>query len=348
VKPIIPISDGKLRFFAQSLGFLLEGGVPLEEALFLLGETEKTSRMSRLYREMGRKIMQGVTFYQALDQVFYPIKKEYRCLIQSGGVSGGIIPALRELDTYLERKTKNRETLGHALAYPLLLVMMMVAGAMVFTHTVLPRSLELFESLPGNGSLTANLLEERIESVKGWMDMVLTVLPLSALLVFLWNKRPGERTGKIDRFLGGLTPGIFKDRELFLYLTTLSLLLNQGVPLSEALDKAGEGLSGALNCWKHRRILDLIASGEPAGLVLLNEKFFPDPYSRWFAFSEMTGELKQGVELMRREFEQRLIRRSRRITSLAEPVLICLAGGFLLILSVVLILPFFEMMGGML
>ena len=348
MRPFIRISEGRLRLFVQSLGFLLGGGVPLEEALYLLGETEKSGRMSRLYREMGQKVTQGVSFYQALDQIFFPMKREYRNLIQSGGSAGGIIPALRELDNYLDRKTKNRAVLAHALAYPLLLIIVMTVGVFLFTNTVLPRSLELFESLPGDDSQAAGMLGSRILAIKRWMDRGLTALSLFLVLLFLWKIRPGERTGIIDRFMDGLTPGIFKDRELFLYLTTLSLLLDQGVPLSGALEKAGEGLTGPLNRWKHHRILELIASGEPAGLVLLKENFFPAPFSRWFTFSEMTGELKRGVDLMRREYEQRLFRRGQRISSLAEPVLICLAGGFLLLLSVGLILPLFEVMGGLL
>jgi general secretion pathway protein F len=340
------VSETKLRMVIQSLGFLLEGGVPLEEALFIMGETERNNRLSNFYRDMARKVIQGISFDQVLDQLFFSMKKEYRGLIQSGSTNGGIISALREIEIYLEHRIKNRETLIHALAYPVMLIILMTAGVYIFTHTVLPRALEFFESIPGNNSFLVDQLRERILWTKTWVESFLVILPSTGLIIFLWKKRPGERMGKIDLFLDRLTPGYFRDRELFFYLTSLTLLLDRGGPLIMALEKAGEGLSGALNRFKHRRIMNLIRTGEPAGLVLLNENFFPAPFSRWFAFSEMTGELNHGLALMRREFERRMIRRDRLIISLAEPVLICLSGGFLLFLATGFVLPLFEMMGG--
>ncbi len=348
MKRHIKLSEGKLHRLVQSLGFLLEGGVPLEEALYVLGETEKSSRMSRLYRHWALKVNQGDSFYQLMDQAFYPMNREYLGLIRCGGAAGGIVTALKELEKYLDRRMKNKENLHHALVYPVFLMVLMMAGALLFSLVVLPRALVFFESLPGTDSSSADLLKQRMLGAKNALELFLRLFPLPVLLFLLWTKRPGDRTGRLDRFIDRLTPGIFRDRELYLYITTLSLLLHRGVPLSEALEKAGESLSGALNRWKQRRIMDLLSAGEPAGLVLLNEKLFPEPYNRWFSFSEMTGELNRGVELLQREYEHRLMRQGRRLSSWAEPVMICLAGGLLLLFASGLVLPLFEMMGTLL
>ena len=342
------IGPTDVAMLTYDLSMLLGAGLPLMQALEVLGDQATELQMRDVLHELSREIQEGRRFSEALGrypELFPPL---YRGIVTNGEASGRLDQALERLATFLERDLEFRKKIRDVLIYPGLVLSMAVVVLGIFLIYIIPAFERVYHragsSLP---FLTRVLL--------AWSRTARVGLPVAisaGALLFLpqarrWLQQTGGAT--VQRIVLRLphAGALAQTALLGRFAHSMAMMLESGVPLLSALEVAGaiggppefgsmvEGLSRSVI--QGRRLSDAMrASG-----------WFTPMFLRMVSVGEETGRLDlmvaRAAAILDREFDVRM----RRFLTLLEPILILSVGAFVGVILMALYLPMFGLARGL-
>lgn len=339
------LSERELMEFSQFLSFLLEDSVPIGRALECLVESQSKGGATRLAARMADPISEGESFSSLLRATTTGIPESLLTLIGIGERTGRMGESLRRVGEFLERRRRNRELILRGATYPVFILSLLVVGALFIVLYVFPRVEELIGEI-GTATTSSAELTGVVSSMGELLGGILiAVVAVSiALLPYLFRNR--ERCNRFDEILFRFTPKLAVTMETTAFLSALELLTQGGVFLDEALGAIEGVFTNRVLRQRHRRVVEgVVRGGSPADLIR-QEGILSNEAGGWLLYSEETGNVTGAMVRLRRFYEEKLERESHRITSLAEPILILIAGSFLLLFTVKVVLPLFTILGG--
>lgn len=240
-----PVSPGRLAFYLDQLGDLLNAGVTAHEAMTQLAMFALDGRLRRMSRELATGASQGEALAEGLRRYPQLMPPFVRGLILAGERSGQLPDVCHELATELRDLQKLRWVQAFAAVwFGGLLVM--VLSFPPLTGGILAASVEAMNSgreLPA--APLARLLEIAGPVVRQWSAQV----ALPALLVVIALAAAGRIAGAwpalqapLQRVLYRLpvTGNLLRRSAMPRLLLALEALLRAGVNMDEALTLAGE------------------------------------------------------------------------------------------------------------
>ncbi|MER8583610.1 type II secretion system F family protein, partial [Mesorhizobium sp. M1423] len=222
------------RLFSE-LSVLLNAGFTVDRALsaVISGEGNHTRR-----RQL-QSVLDLTTGGRPIAEAFASlpgITSDVAALLASGERSGKMAFICQRLADTFEAKAKRRAAIVEALTYPAFLLVVM-SGALVILATVLVPALEpIFEGSSAAKPFTMKLLSG-LGTVFSDYPFVFPLAATVALLFYLFLSRSAGAKALFSRWLLRipLIGSLVKDTVIARYLETLSLLLGNGVAMTEAL-----------------------------------------------------------------------------------------------------------------
>jgi type IV pilus assembly protein PilC len=135
------IVEVELSRFGYIMGNLLDSGVPVVDALDLLGSLTSFRVYKRFYRALGKEIAEGKSFRQSFDRyrgvnTLFPIS--FQRLIISGEQSGGLSESLSRMSEIYEEKIEVTSRNLTVVLEPLLLIIVWCGVAIVALGAITP------------------------------------------------------------------------------------------------------------------------------------------------------------------------------------------------------------------
>ncbi|MDX8525890.1 type II secretion system F family protein [Mesorhizobium sp. MSK_1335] len=222
------------RLFAE-LSVLLNAGFTIDRALNAVISGEGNAAR----RQQLQTVLDLTTGGRSIADAFLTlpgITPDVAALLASGERSGKMAYICQRLADAFEARAKRRASIIEALTYPAFLLLVM-CGAMVILATVLVPALEpIFEGSSARKPFTMRMLSA-LGSVFNDYPFVFPLAALLALLGYLVVSRSPAAGSVFSRWLlrTPMIGPLVINAVLARYLETLSLLLGNGVTMSEAL-----------------------------------------------------------------------------------------------------------------
>lgn len=226
------------ELFAE-LSVLLNAGFTIDRALGAVISGESNAQR----RKQLQAVLDVTTSGRSIAEAFLTlpgISADVAALLASGERSGKMAYSCQRLAENFEARAKRRTAIIEALTYPAFLLVVMF-GALIILATVLVPALEpIFEGSSAPRPFTMRMLSA-LGTVFSEYPFVFPLVALIGLLVYLLASRSPAARNVLSRWslkiplLGPLITNAVLAR----YLETLSLLLGNGVTMSEALRLAG-------------------------------------------------------------------------------------------------------------
>ncbi|MDR1410840.1 MAG: type II secretion system F family protein [Spirochaetaceae bacterium] len=337
--------------FTEMMETLLESGLSLRDALELLSAGEGAdSGAAFLAGGILDRVRSGVSFAQAvfsMNETFPPI---YRGMIRVGYKAGSVERIFPRLGAYLRDRKKLREKTAAALAYPLLVLSIAIAGSIGLVFFVLPRMEAIFGSFGGG----------QAETIRGNIAAMETAMIFFAGLV-LFAAASAIAVKKLNGFFPGicryfdriilrlpLTGGFFSAWESLNFSFAMEVLTSGGVSVEAALGEAGAVVSNSAYREALREVQEEVLNGVNLSQAFRGKKLFPSRLGRWIAIGESSGQTESIFSQVRSYFQEEIDRRMNRFLLLIEPALIALIGAVILFFVVAVVLPLFSAYGNIL
>lgn len=245
--------------FNQQLAHLTRAGLPLGAGLKLIADDLGHGRLAESVRAVANAVDRGMDLGEAFEQHHGQFPPRYARLV-AAGVGAGKLPAvLLNLGRHLEMTGRLKRALWQAVAYPLVVLMAMIAAVAMLGLLVLPAFAEIYEDfdtpLPPLTHWVMSLHRHMWWGLGGLGAVLLGVL-FALLLPTVTSWGSGLR----DRVLLPLPiiGAVLKRSLLARWCDLLAVGVSAGLDLPAALRLAGDG-AGAdlLRADGHRMIATL-------------------------------------------------------------------------------------------
>lgn len=338
------VSQADVAIATRQLSVLIRSGVPLVEALSALIEQLDHPELKNAFTDTRNQVNEGSTLADALKAHPKIFQNLYVNMVAAGEASGTLEEVLGRLAEFLDEQTRLQSKVRGALAYPLVMAVVVILILFLMMSVVVPKVTSIFENFNQTLPWYTRVLifVSDIFSNYWWL--------LAALLVgaIYWFRRwhsTEEGRKKWDLFVldipmfGPLLTMVAVAR----FARTLATLLASGVPVLTAMDITRNVLG---NTELMRVVEDARASvreGEGIAKPLKEGGRFPPIVTHMIAVGERTGQLEEMLLHVADAYDQQIEVRVGALTSILEPLLIVVMGGVVGGIAFAILMPLLQL-----
>lgn len=338
------ISHKHVVIFTRQIYDLVDAGIPLLRALYLLAEQNSQNALGAALEDVARFVQDGGSLSEGLARYPESFSSLYVHLVKSGESSGHLNTVLGRLADFLEKDQEISQKAATSFIYPSLILFVGVATVFVLLSFVVPRLTDMFEELSQRLPWPTVFLINVSHLFASFWWLILIFL-IGSFLYGQHLYRIPEHRSKIDAwklrlpFVGEFIVKL----ELVRFAQTLGTLLDGGVPIVEALRGVAAVVGNHALRQEVSRLADDIAGGASLTEALKGIAFFPSAAVNMVAVGEESGQLEKALHKIAVSYERQTDQIIRAITSLVEPALIVLIGSVVGFVVVAMLLPIFQM-----
>ncbi len=335
-------------FFTQNLAVLLSSGISLGEALDIIARDTPNKPIGALFSAIQNDLEQGNSLSKALARYPNIFDSIYVSLIQAGENSGELATVMDSLAAGIEKDVRTANQVRSALLYPAFVLSSLFVLGMLLTFFVLPKITKVFEQLNiKNLPFTTRFLLAVSNLVAKYPIPLFAgiVIVIVGSVIFFRTRWGKSLLGKLSVRLPFIKQ-IIMNLDLSRLSLTLSLLLNAGVPIQQAIEVASGTVKTPKLGREFKRASERLASGVTLSAAL-QDTSLPHTFIALVAMGERSGNIASVFKKLADHYEELLDNAVKNFTGILEPVLTLVVG--LLVGAVVLtvIVPIYQFIGNL-
>lgn len=340
------VKPADLMHLSRQLSAFLRAGIPILEAIQVLGEESDKSAVRRVLGQIGSDLRGGATLADALDRHPHDFPEWYRGILRSAELTGRLDAVLDQLSTYIEKDVEARRKIVSALIYPSVVFVMSIFTVVVLSVFVLPKFESLFASLDVELPLATRMLLGTSRFLGTWWWLILGVLVILAFGSFGASR---TQPGKLLWHRVLLRLPVIGDTARYAlverFTRLLASMVEAGVPLPRAMEVANASLR---NLVFQRALVDvrerMMRGGGLAGPIAAT-RLFPGVASQMIRVGEDTGTLDTQLGVAAQFYERELDYKITKATTLIEPLVIIVMGAVVGFVAVALVSAMYGIFG---
>ncbi|RYY43610.1 MAG: type II secretion system protein GspF, partial [Sphingomonadales bacterium] len=323
---------------------LVGSDISIEESLRLVATQSENAAVSALLVEVRGSILDGRSFAAALAAHPRAFPEFYRASVAAGEASGRLTDVLNHLAEFVENRQTNGQKLQLALLYPALLAVVSIGMMALLMVYVVPDIVRVFISRGADLPLLTRMLIAISWFVQKFGLYALLLFSVLALLFGRWARVPANRL-RLDRFFSERRPFRRFSRQLSAarFAGSLATLVGSAVPLVEALHAAA---AVTPNRWVREKALGVAArvrEGVSLRAAMQEAGVFPTMLVAIVASGESSGKLAPALDRASTELERELDALVSALVALAEPLVLLVMGGLVLMMVLAILLPIINL-----
>ncbi|KQP71024.1 pilus assembly protein PilC [Microbacterium sp. Leaf288] len=340
------VSARTLAVFSRQMAGLINAGLPLMRTLAILIEQTDDKKLQPALVQVQADVESGSSFSAALarhPQTFPPLMLSIVKVGEAGGFLGS---ALNSIADNYQRDAELQNKIRAAVTYPAIVLVIAIIGVLVMVTFVVPIFEGMFKGLGSSLPLPTQILVT-ISNNMWWMLPALALVVIVALIWWRANRHTEQYRRFVDPIklkmpvFGKLTTKIAVAR----FARNLSMMLNAGVPIIQALSIVGQ----ASNNWKIeqavRDVQESIRQGRSFAAPLAKAEVFPAMVPQMVSVGEESGTLVDMLASIADFYEDEVETATAQLSSTIEPILIVGLGIVIGGMVISLYLPIFTLYG---
>ncbi|MFT5200299.1 MAG: type IV pilus assembly protein PilC [Planctomycetota bacterium] len=325
--PAIKAKKGELVIFTRQLATMVGAGLSMLESLEVLGVQAESPGMRLCCEKLVSDVRGGSDLSQAMGACPKVFNHLYISMVKAGEVSGQMDIILNRLADYEEASEELTREIKSAMTYPVI-SMVLVLGITAFLMIgVVPSFKKIFESMDVE-------LPAITQFTLGVSDFMLAhaMLMFGGLFATIMGIKYAKKTDRGERMWDWLMlklpvfGDLFSKVALARFSRTFSTLIRSGVPMLGVLDIVVNTSGNRIISDAVRKSKESVRNGNLLSEPLEQEKVFPPMVVRMIAIGERTGALETLLEKIAEFYDSQVKAQVKALTSLIEPLLICVMG----------------------
>jgi type IV pilus assembly protein PilC len=340
------VSARTLAVFSRQMAGLINAGLPLMRTLAILIEQTDDKRLQPALVQVQADVESGSSFSAALarhPQTFPPLMLSIVKVGEAGGFLGGALGSIA--DNY-QRDAELQNKIRAAVTYPAIVLSIAIVGVLVMVTFIVPIFEGMFQGLGSSLPLPTQILVT-ISNNMWWVIPALVLVVIVAVIWWRANRHTLQYRRIVDPIklklpvFGKLTTKMAVAR----FARNLSMMLNAGVPIIQALSIVGQ----ASNNWKIeeavRDVQESIRQGRSFAAPLAKADVFPAMVPQMVSVGEESGMLVDMLSSIADFYEDEVETATAQLSSTIEPILIVGLGIIIGAMVISLYLPIFTLYG---
>ena len=339
------ISAKEIAIFSRQLATMMKSGVPIVQALEIIGSGQKNPRMGDMVNSLRADIAGGSSIFEALSKFPVQFDELYRNLVRAGESAGVLETVLETVASYKENIEALKGKIKKAMFYPAMIIAVALLVSAILLVFVVPQFEEVFKGfgaeLPAFTQLVVNLSDFM---VKWWWLILFVIVGVVVAFIFFY-----KRSVKFQHFLDRVIlrvpviGQIMHNSAVARFARTLGVTFAAGVPLVEALGTVAGATGNSVYEQAVLRIRDDVSVGYQVNMAMKQVNLFPHMVVQMTAIGEEAGALDAMLMKVAEFFEQEVNNAVDALSSLIEPFVMVIIGVLVGSMVIAMYLPIFKL-----
>ena len=337
------VKSADLAEFCWQLSAMIEGGVPLIEALDTIAEDIENLHLKETLQAVIDDMRKGQPFSECIVEHPQVFDKLFCSMVLAGESGGALTTTLQRLADHFVNKDKLTSKLKAALSYPIFVICFIIFIVIAVMTFIVPRFTMIFDQIGGELPVFTQMFIGVYDVFKNHFPYILAGLGVLVTVMVIWSKtKAGHR--KISKLLLAIpvVGRLLKQSFIVVFCRTLSTLLGNGVSVLDALTILSGMTKNDVIQSAIVKTRNHIVEGSNISTSMSASGFFPNMALKMVQVGEESGSMPKVLDRTSDYFERKVEGTMTTLTTLLEPLLIVTVGAIVLVIVVALYLPIFS------
>jgi len=342
----VKIND--IMIFTRQFATLLESEVPLGDALRNLHKQTKNPFLKEAIFTISSDVNAGLSLSQAIERQGNVFGEFYFNTIRSAEVTGRLEESMTFLADYLEKETGWRSKIRNAMIYPIFILTLLVAVAVMLLVVVFPKLAPVFEEMGTDIPVFTKIFLGAGNFMLEWWWIILLILGMGVILLLEYlQTNEGQVVMNELKIRMPIFGNLFKKIYVARFSESTRVLIKGGVPIAQAIEISSHNIGNIA----YRDILHEISESVRAGemlssLLSKHNYYFPDLVGQMVAIGESTGRLDEIFSKISTLYTREIDNVLDNLSELVQPILISVIGIFVGLLFAAVLVPIYNIAQG--
>lgn len=330
--------------FTNQLAVMIRAGISLQESLESIGGQVTNQKFKVVITDLKNQIEAGQSFSQALAEHPEIFNNLYINMVAAAEVSGSLSSMLQKLAEYLDSETETRSQVKGAMVYPVIIAVMAVSVTVFLLCFVLPRFTAIFSGKEHLLPRPTKILMASSAFLRGYWYFI--VPGVGAALWSFWYFI-GTTSGRLWWDKTKLSLPLIKTLCRSLYITrslhTMGVLIRSGVPILSTISITAQIAGNVLYKKMWLGVHQEVRQGKKIASSLGQYNLMPGNVVQMIRSGEESGTMGDVLRDVSNYYARELKTVIKTVTSMIEPIMICIMGVLVGFIAMSIILPIFRM-----
>jgi type IV pilus assembly protein PilC len=332
-----------LSIFARQFATMINSGLPILRALAILSEQSQSKELSKVLFDVRTDVEQGASLSGAMSKHPKAFNDLFVAMVKSGEAGGVLDSVLLRLADMTESEVELRRKIKSAMTYPIAVVALVVLIMAAMLLFVVPQFESIYAQLGGALPLPTRVLLGISKGVRTYWYMVMLLAGASVFAFRRIKKTPqGRETIDGLKLKVPIFGSLFHKTAVARFSSTLGMLLRSGVPILQSLEIVGDTVNNRVISKAIDDVKTSVREGETIARPLSKHTVFPSMVVQMLAVGEETGQIDTMLDKVAAFYNSEVSAAVDALTSLIEPLLIAVIGGFVGAAVIALYMPMFN------
>lgn len=342
------VRERDITAFLRQLIMLLESGTPMLKSLNSIADRGDRHAVRSLVKDIATQVEHGSPLWQAFSRHPHYFPPVFVNLIKAGEASGTVVPILRRVVTFREKRAMLARRMQSAMLYPTVLVVFCFAVIVLLAKFVIPQFIGIFESFEVQPEgFAAVFLNATLWIGTYWWLPPLVIIVAVFLYKLAVSRNPVMRmwADRIKMRIPIFGP-ITRRAAIVEFCRTFSILLRSGLSMMATLDLCRNSVSNRALVDAIQDMRDSVERGE--GLekplrVAERNKVFPPVVVDMLVTGEETGTIDNVAEQIAAQYEEEVEIMVDTLGEAIQPIATVFMGVIVGLIVFALFGPLIEM-----
>jgi len=338
------IKFNELTAFTRQFAAMVEAKIPLLQILDILSVQADNEKIKKMFLQIAKDVRAGRTLTEALSRFPDIFSAFYLNMIRVGEMTGRLDYMLNRIAIYLEKMNTLRRRLIQALSYPTLVILVAIGAVSFILTYVVPAFADMFRDFDAQlPTITIFLMKFSSFLVNRLWVVLLMLTGLIFIAQYYFKTEKGKLFKDSFVLIMPISGKILKMNYISRFSRTLSILLESGIPMLEALKVTADSIPNLVVRREIMQMFYFAEKGERLTRPILKSKIFPIMVTQMLIVGEETAQLDRMLAKVADFYDDEIEAMLNNLSSILEPLIIIILGIILGTILIALYMPLFDL-----
>ncbi|HSC66346.1 MAG TPA: type II secretion system F family protein [Cellvibrio sp.] len=334
----------ELIMFCRQMHTISRAGIPLVKGLRGLAASLRNYTFQQALNDIVERLEAGVELSSAMRAHPKIFNNLFVSLVSVGENSGRLDLVFKQLSDYMERDLATMKSIKTALRYPSFVLIAISIAIVIINIKVIPAFAGMFAKFGAQLPLPTRILIGISDFfVDYWMYLLVVVVAVIAWAYHYVHTPEGSRVWGRKKLRLIVVGDIIERASLARYARSFGLMLNAGLPLSNALELCARAVDNPYLGDKVRGIRAGIERGEGLFQTHLISGMFTPLVLQMISVGEESGQVDALLAEVAAFYESEVEYDVKQLSDRIEPIMIVIMAAFVTVLALGIFLPMWDM-----
>ncbi|MBC5637458.1 type II secretion system F family protein [Ornithinibacillus sp. BX22] len=330
--------------YCRQFATLIRAGVSIVEATNILALQTDSKGLKKALFHVEADLKEGKAFSDAAEKQSKFFPPLFVNMIRAGEATGNIDETLDRLAVYYEKQNNLKKKVQSTLAYPAVLLVVIIAVVIFLMVSIVPTLTATFASFGGELPAITKLVVTMSEFIQSswWLGLLILALIIGVFVFLYRSNQRFQYATHVVLFRLPIFGKLLQKAVIARMTRTLSSLVSSSVAILQALTIVERVVGNPVIGQVILASRDSLEQGRALSEPLKRSWVFPPLVTQMIAIGERTGQLDFMLAKVADFYEEDVDRTVDTLKSLIEPIMIVILAFVVGFIVIAIMVPMFS------